>query len=75
MRGAAAGLLTCLLVVLGAAHPAAAAEAPPWKAGAQVGERLFDAQAALLLDEGVPTVPSLAPSGRMAERCAPASPR
>ena len=40
-----------VLGLLGTAPAALAAGTPPWKAGAQVGERLFDAQSALLLDE------------------------
>jgi len=41
-----------LIVAMGIAAPAMAAQVPPWKAGAQVREALFDAQAALLLGEG-----------------------
>ncbi len=45
-----AGLVAAVVVLL-AATPAQAAAAPPWKAGAQVREALFDAQQALLLGD------------------------
>jgi len=44
-------VLAVLACLAAAAAPAAAADAP-WQAGSEVREHLFDAQAAVLLDEG-----------------------
>ena len=53
MRSAAVALALALAAACWPAAPAAAAPAPPWKAGAQVREALFEAQQALLLgDDG-----------------------
>jgi high-affinity iron transporter len=51
MRRGLATALVLLAGLAGAADHAVAATPPPWKAGAQVREALFDAQQALLLGE------------------------
>ena len=50
-RRAGALLAAAVTAAASVAPAASAAETPPWKAGAQVREALFDAQQALLLDE------------------------